>query len=46
MEVVTGVTGLGSNRAQPNFGNQGNPLMPGRGGPGGGFGGPVAAART
>ena len=38
MEVVTGVTGLGSNRAQPNFGNQGNPLMPGRGGPGGGGG--------
>jgi hypothetical protein len=40
MEVVTGVTGLGSNRAQPTFGNQGNPLLPGRGGPGGGFGGP------
>ena len=38
MEVVTGVTGLGSTRAQPNFGNQGNPLMPGRGP--GGFGGP------
>jgi HlyD family secretion protein len=38
MEVVTGFTGLGSNRAQPNFGNQGNPLMPGRGGPGGGGG--------
>jgi hypothetical protein len=36
MEVVTGFTGLGSNRAQPTFGNQGNPLMPGRGGPGGG----------
>ena len=36
-EVVTGVTGLGSNRAQPNFGNQGNPLLPGRGP--GGFGG-------
>ena len=38
MEVVTGVTGLGSNRAQPNFGNQGNPLLPGGRGPGG-FGG-------
>jgi len=45
MEVVTGVTGLGSNRAQPNFGNQGNPLMPGRGGPGGGFGGPGGGGR-
>jgi HlyD family secretion protein len=41
MEVVTGVTGLGSNRALPQFGNQGNPLMPGGRGPGGGgFGGP------
>jgi HlyD family secretion protein len=40
MEVVTGVSGLGSNRAQPNFGNQGNPLLPGGRGPGGGgFGG-------
>jgi HlyD family secretion protein len=39
MEVVTGVTGLGSNRAQPTFGNQGNPLMPGGRGPGGGGGG-------
>ena len=40
MEVVTGVTGLGSTRAQPTFGNQGNPLMPGGRGPGGGgFGG-------
>ena len=40
MEVVTGVAGLGSNRAQPTFGNQGNPLMPGGRGPGGGgFGG-------
>jgi HlyD family secretion protein len=45
MEVVTGVTGLGSNRAQPNFGNQGNPLLPGRGGPGGGFGGPGGGGR-
>jgi HlyD family secretion protein len=39
MEVVTGVTGLGSNRAQPNFGNQGNPLLPGGGRGPGGFGG-------
>jgi len=40
MEVVTGVTGLGSTRAQPTPGNQGNPLMPGGRGPGGGgFGG-------
>jgi HlyD family secretion protein len=34
MEVVTGVTGLGTTRALPNSGT-GNPLMPGRGGPGG-----------
>jgi len=34
MEVVTGVTGLGTTRAMPNSGT-GNPLMPGRGGPGG-----------
>ena len=33
MEVVTGVTGLGTTRAQPGQGS-GNPLMPGRG-PGG-----------
>ena len=38
MEVVTGVTGLGTTRALPQ-GNQGNPLMPGGRGPGGGFGG-------
>jgi hypothetical protein len=44
MEVVTGVTGLGSTRAQPNFGNQGNPLMPGGRGPGG-FGGPGGGGR-
>jgi len=37
-EVVTGVTGLGSTRAQPGQ-NNGNPLMPGGRGPGG-FGGP------
>jgi HlyD family secretion protein len=40
MEVVTGVTGLGTTRAQPGAGT-GNPLMPGGGrGPGGGFGPP------
>jgi len=39
MEVVTGVTGLGTTRTVPT-GNQGNPLMPGGRGPGGGFGGP------
>jgi len=38
MEVVTGVTGLGSTRAAPGAGGTGNPLMPGRGP--GGFGGP------
>jgi hypothetical protein len=38
MEVVTGVTGLGSTRAVPQAGT-GNPLMPGGRGPGG-FGGP------
>jgi hypothetical protein len=37
MEVVTGVTGLGATRTQPQSGS-GNPLMPGRG-PGGGPGG-------
>ena len=37
MEVVTSVTGLSSTRTQPQAGS-GNPLMPGRGGPGG-FGG-------
>ena len=37
MEVVTGVTGLGTTRAQPGQGS-GNPLMPGRGGFGGGRG--------
>ena len=38
MEVVTGVTGLGSTRTLPGQ-NSGNPLMPGGRGPGGGFGG-------
>ena len=36
-EVVTGVTGLGSTRTQPGQ-NNGNPLMPGGRGPGGGRG--------
>ena len=35
MELVTGVTGLASTRATPQGGGAGNPLMPGRGGPGG-----------
>ncbi len=35
MEVVTGVTGLASTRGTPQGGGAGNPLMPGRGGPGG-----------
>ena len=34
MEVVTGVTGLGSTRTLPTPGGSGNPLLPGRG-PGG-----------
>jgi len=39
MEVVTGVTGLGTTRTLPGQAGSGNPLMPGgRGGPGG-FGG-------
>jgi hypothetical protein len=41
MEVVTGVTGLGTTRTLPGQGNPMNPMMPGGGrGPGGGFGGP------
>jgi HlyD family secretion protein len=43
MEMVTGVTGLGATRALPGQGNQGNPLMPGRGP--GGFGGPGGRGR-
>src|SRR5262245_16626783 len=43
MEVVIGVTGLGSTRAQPGQGS-GNPLMPGGRGPGG-FGGPGGRGR-
>ena len=38
MEVVTGVTGLAPTRTVPQGGGSGNPLMPGRGGPGGGRG--------
>ena len=38
MEVVTGVTGLASTRGTPQGGGAGNPLMPGRGGPGRGPG--------
>src|SRR5262245_45961935 len=37
MEVVTGITGLGTTRALPTSQGSGNPLMPGRG-PGGGPG--------
>ena len=44
MEVVTGVTGLGTTRALPGQGGTGNPLMPGGRGPGG-FGGAGAPGR-
>jgi len=44
MEVVTGVTGLGSTRTLPGQGGSGNPLMPGGRGPGG-FGGPGGRGR-
>ena len=40
MEMVTGVTGIGTTRTLPGQGGTGNPLMPGGRGPGGGFGGP------
>jgi len=43
MEVVTGVSGLGTTRALPGQGGAGNPLMPGRGQ--GGFGGPGGRGR-
>jgi HlyD family secretion protein len=43
MEVVTGVSGLGTTRALPGQGGAGNPLMPGRGP--GGFGGPGGRGR-
>jgi HlyD family secretion protein len=39
MEVVTGVTGLGTTRTLPTPGGTGNPLMPGGGRGPGGFGG-------
>jgi HlyD family secretion protein len=39
MEVVTGITGIGTTRTLPGQGGTGNPLMPGGRGPGG-FGGP------
>jgi hypothetical protein len=46
MEVVTGVTGLGTTRTLPGQGGTGNPLMPSGGrGPGGGFGGPGGRGR-
>ena len=38
-DLVTGVTGLGATRNVGGPGGSGNPLMPGRGGPPGGFGG-------
>ena len=44
MEVVTGVSGLGTTRALPGQGGAGNPLMPGRG-PGGFGGGPGGRGR-
>jgi HlyD family secretion protein len=43
MEVVTGVSGLGTTRALPGQSGAGNPLMPGRGP--GGFGGPGGRGR-
>jgi len=45
MEVVTGVTGLGTTRALPGQGGSGNPLMPGGGRGPGGFGGPGGRGR-
>jgi len=45
MEVVTGITGLGTTRTLPGQGGTGNPLMPGGRGPGGGFGGPGGRGR-
>jgi hypothetical protein len=44
-ELATGVTGLQSTARQTPTGNNGNPLMPGRGGPGGGRGGPPGGGR-
>ena len=45
MEVVTGITGLGTTRTLPGQGGTGNPLLPGGRGPGGGFGGPGGRGR-
>ena len=45
MEVVTGVSGLGTTRALPGQGGSGNPLMPGGGRGRGGFGGPGGRGR-
>jgi len=45
MELATGVTGLQSTARQTPAQNNGNPLMPGRGGPGGGRGGPPGGGR-
>jgi HlyD family secretion protein len=45
MEVVTGVSGLGTTRALPGQGGSGNPLMPGGGRGPGGFGGPGGRGR-
>jgi HlyD family secretion protein len=44
MELVTGVI-LGSARSTATGAGSGNPLLPGRGGPGGGFGGPGGGGR-
>lgn len=44
-EVVTGVTGLTPARNAPAQTGTGNPLMPGRGGPGGGGRGPGGGGR-
>jgi len=45
MEVVTGVSGLGTTRALPGQGGSANPLMPGGGRGPGGFGGPGGRGR-
>ena len=44
-ELVIGVTGLGATRNIGGPGGSGNPLMPQRGGPPGGFGGPGGGGR-
>jgi len=45
MEVVTGVSGLGTTRTLPGQSGSGNPLMPGGGRGPGGFGGPGGRGR-